>query len=293
MQSTLHVMAQTEVLNNTRRRLRDPAGRRWTDPEIYGALNDTLLTWYDRVIIPHIHAITGGWEAGTARYTLPAYIRGIIDPQQKRYTDAYLQAHFTTNAEDMWVDINNFEVMPDGSGGYVVQFPDYLDSGDGRIVWWAHNGNVPYVLPTVQTTLTASATSLIVSTTEELAEVGYIKIGGEWLHYAGRTPGASTVTLNNLLRGLFSTTAAEHTSGAAVAWGVGVDTMDLYQQLQYHMSAELHGLFLVDAAEQERAHHERMRLHYLDLSDRFWAAYTPARAPKLRFDRRTIGDIWG
>jgi hypothetical protein len=291
MQSELYVKAQTEIRDNTRRRLRDASGRRWTEPEIYGALNDCLMVWHDRVIIPHVYNLTDGWVQGTARYTLPPYIRGLIDPQQKRYTSDYLYVNYTNTTEDMWVDVNHFEIMPDGAGGHTVQFPDYLDNGDGRIIWWAHNGPVPLILPTVTTTIDADDTTLVVTTTESLPEAGYIKIGYEWIHYAGRAPGASSVTLSNLLRGLFSTTAEAHSNGADVAWGVGADSMELYQQMQHYMSAELHGLFLVDAAESERAHHERMRLHYLDLSDRFWRTYQPARAPKLRFDRRTIGDI--
>lgn len=287
----LYVRSQTEILADVRRRMRDPQAVRWTDPEIYGAMADAMLTWHDRVIIPHVYEIPSGWTSGTARYALPSYVRGLLDPQQKRFTSDWLQASFSTRTEDMWVDILNFEVMPDGDGGWVIQFPDYLDAGDGRIIYWTHNGPPPLALPTLDGAITSSATTATVETTESLPEVGYIKIGSEWLHYAGTAVSASSVTLSNLLRGLFGTTAASHSDGASVAWGVGADTMDLFQQLQHYIRAELHALFLTDAAETEQATHERMRLHYLDLSDRFWMTYQPARPPHLRFDRRGIGDV--
>lgn len=293
MESMLYVRDQASILTDIRRRMRDPGGRRWEDPEIYGAINEAMNMWHDRVIIPNVYTITDGWDSGTMRYTLPSYIRGMIDPQQKRYTYDYLNNSVSSTTEDAWVDILNFQVMPDGTGGFVVQFPDYLDSGDGRIIWWSHNGPVPVALPTINTTINSSATTLIVDTTEEIAETGYLKIGSEWLSYAGIAVAASTVTLSNLTRGLFNTTAASHNSAVEVAWGIAADTRDLFNQLYNYVQAELHGLFLTDGAEQEQAHHERMRLHYLDLADRFWTTYAPARAPKIRLDRRGVGDGYG
>lgn len=290
MQSTLYVKSQAEILSAVRRQLRDPSGVRWTDVEIYSALNDGLMTWDDRVIIPHVYDIPSGWSNGTARYTLPSYIREPIDPQQKRYTLDWLQSASYNQTDDMWVDVNNFEVMPAADGSWVVQFPDYLDSGDGRIIWWAHNGTVPLEPPTVNTTISADETTLIIDTEEDIPEVGYIRAGSEWMHYAGRSVG-STVTLSNLRRGLLSTSAAQHLSGVDVEFGIGANTQELYIQLRHYILSYLHGLYLNDATDQEQAHHERMRLHYLDLSNQFWRTYTPPRSPKLRFDRRTIGDV--
>lgn len=292
----LYLKAQTDLLSDVRRRMRDPAAKRWTDPEIYGAINDALLTWHDRVIIPHIYEMPDGWTNGTARYTLPAYITGIVDPQQKRFTTDWLRASYSASTEDMWVDILNFSITQGTQGDRVIEFPDYLDSGDGRVIWWMPNGPVARLVPELYDEITADATTAYIATelSDELPDSGYIKISTEWIHYAGITRYSLTnqvATLQNLTRGLNNTTATSHSTETLVAWGVGAETMDLYNQLYHYVQAQLHGLFLIDAAELERAHHERMRLHYLDLSDRFWMTYTPARAPKLRLDRRGVGDV--
>lgn len=286
-----YLRTQTELLADVRRRMRDPSGDRWPDAEVYMAINDCLLTWYNRVSVPHLYEIPGGWGVGQNEYALPAYIRGNIDPQQRRYASNWLHVSGISSEGDTWVDVQGFSVEPDGAGGQKLRLDFSPSAGDGRIIWWSHNGQVPLTAPALNASIDADDTSLVLSSVVDVADVGYIKIGSEWLHYSGAAYGSSTTTLSNLLRGLNETTAASHNSGASVAWGIGVHRADLFGQLFSHVASFLHGLYLTNAAESERAHHERLSLYNRQQADLFWRRYTPARKTKIRLGHGSVGTI--
>lgn len=282
---------QTELLQDMRRRMRDPDGARWPDYEVYTGINDCLLTWHNRVTIPHLYTVPGGWVAGTVEYTLPAYMRGHIDPQVKRYSSYYPNVSGIGLEAETWVDVQAFTIEPDGSGGQKLRFELAPSTDDGRIIWWSHNGPVPLTAPALNAQIDADDTSLVLSSAvTDIDQVGYIKIDSEWLHYAGVTYGASTTTLSNLLRGVNSTTAAIHNSSTSVYWGVGCHRSDLYGQLYNATRSFLHALFLTDAADAERTHHERQAMYYADVARGFWRSYVPNRKPKLRLGREAVGD---
>lgn len=286
-----YVRTQLELLAELRRRMRDPEGNRWTDEEIYTAINDALLTWHKRVSIPHLYTLSAGWVAGTASYALPSYIRGPIDPQQRRYSSNYPYS-LSGNEAPTWVDMPAFTVEPDGSGGQVLRLDFNPATDDARIIWWMYNGPVPLSVPALNATITSASTSLVLSTAvSEIDEAGYIKIDSEWIHYAGASIGSATTTLSNLLRAVNGTTAATHTSTTSVYWGVGSHRGDLYGQLYNHCRGFLHGLFLTDGAESEKTHHERQAMYYSDMATRFWRGYMPNRKTKLRLGREGVGTI--
>lgn len=287
-----YLRSQSQLLADVRARMRDAGKARWTDPEVYAGLNEGLLHWYRRVSIPHLYTIPGGWVSGTADYSLPAYIRGHIDPQQRRYSSHWLQVSGISSEADTWVDVQGFTVEPNGSGGQTLRLDFSPATDDGRVIWWAYNGQLPTTIPTLNAELSSSATSLtLASAVDDIDDAGYIRIGSEWLHYAGVTRGASTTTLSNLLRAVNNTTAATHSSGADVLWGVGAHRPDLYNQLYDYVRGYLHGLFLTNAAEAERAHHERLSLYYTQQADMYWRRYVPNRKTKLRLGREAVGNI--
>lgn len=284
--------AQNELLTDMRRRMRDPDGARWTNYEIYTGINDCLLSWYGRVSIPHLYTLPGGWASGQNEYALPSYIRGPIDPQQKRYSSRWLHGSGVSSDADTWVNIQGYSVEPNGTGGQTLRLDFSPNADDARIIWWQPNGQLPLSPPVLSATIDSDDTSLVLSTpVTDISDAGYIKINAEWLHYAGVTYGASTTTLNNLLRGLNETAAASHTNGAAVQWGVGVHRQDLYGQLYAHVQSFLHGLYLTDAAESERVHHERLSLYHRQLADAYWRTYTPARTPRIRLGHGSVGPL--
>lgn len=287
-----YLRSQTELLLEVRRRMRDPDGARWPDHEVYTGINDCLLTWHNRVTIPHLYTVPGGWVAGQVDYTLPSYIRGQLDPQQRRYSSNWLYASGLSSDADTWVDVQAFAVEPNGSGGQTLRLEFSPAPDSGRIIWWYHNGPVPITTPALNATITSSDTSLVLSTAvTDIADAGYIKIDSEWLYYAGVTYGASTTTLSNLLRAVNSTTAATHTSGTSVYWGVGCHRADLFGQMYTYVRGFLHGLFLTDGAESEKTHHERQAMFYGDQAKMFWRGYVPNRKPRMRLGREAVGDV--
>jgi len=258
----------------------------WTDSEIYMVLGDALMEWRDRVAIPHVYTVTGGWVTGQADYDLPSYINDDITPQQRRWT----WAESESERDNQWVNILDFTVSANSSGGRTLHLGRLPSTGEGRIFWWGRNGRLPLVVPTLASDITSSATSATLTTDEDVPEAGYIYIGGEWIGYAGVARGGSTVTLSNLSRGVYGTTAASHTSGDDVALGVAVHRDDLLVQLYNAARAGLHEMYITAAAESERAHHERMTMYYRDLAQQFWRGYVPNKPWNLKLDiNRTSG----
>lgn len=282
---------QSELLEQMRRRMRDPNGDRWTDAEIYAAYSDNLMQWYSRVAVPQVYTITGGWVTGQSDYALPSYITGDIQPQQKRHTDSYLYQFQVPSDQDQWVDVINFSVWPNTSGGLTLHWGRAPDAGDGRIIWWGRNGRLPLAVPTLSANITSSDTSATITTTEDVAESGYIKLNAEWIGYAGVTRASSTVTLSNLTRAMYGTTAAAHTAADDVEWGVAAHREDLFTQLYDATRADLHALYITAAAESERAHHERMAMYYGEKSMNFWRGYIPNKPTKLKLSRGASGDL--
>lgn len=284
-----YLRTQTELLSDVRARMRDPNGARWSNAEVYMVMNEALLSWASRVSIPHLYTLSDGWVDGHSDYYLPPYIRGSIDPQQRYYNGLYpVQEDFT----DTWTDIQAFTVEPNGSGGQTLRLDFVPRANEARIIWWMPNSQLPTTLPTLATSINADDDDLaLVGDIADIEDAGYIRIGTEWLHYAGVQREGTNTILNNLLRGLQSTTAVAHLSGATVAWGVGVHRTDLYGQLYDTVRGLLHGLFLTNAAESERAHHERMALYYEQRAKEYWRGYVPQRKPKMRLGRSGVGMV--
>jgi hypothetical protein len=69
---------------------------------------------------------------------------------------------------------------------------------------------------TLSGNITATDTTITLSSTADLANVGFIQIGSEVIGYSGVSTTAPLNQLQNCVRGVNGTTAAAHTSGAAI-----------------------------------------------------------------------------
>tara|TARA_R110000868_G_scaffold21307_3_gene88535 strand:- start:6489 stop:7355 length:867 start_codon:yes stop_codon:yes gene_type:complete len=283
--TTPTLRTRTQLIEGIEHRQRNRGNRRWSDGEIARALNDSLLTWSGRVSIPYVYTITAGWVAGTYEYALPSYIPGKMVPQRRVQTP-YVNSDGSTTTY-VWADVLGWGLEADGSGGQLLrtEFDEGLagTTNSARILYWAAPGQLPEedALPTLNANITSSETSLVLSAVYDVAAIGYVKIGSEWLQYAGVTDDGSNTTLSNLVRG----TAASHTQGDEIDFGVGVPDVRLFSQLQQQTIANLHALTLTDAPGQETEHHKWQMQWRQQMADAFWASWAP-RAPMMKLSRR-------
>lgn len=273
----LYLRSQNQILADVEALMRDTGNARWTDAEIYRALNLALQDWWGRVQIPMLYTGISSWTAGTYEYALPAYVREPMRAQMERTVSEY---------PSTWVDVPGFRVEPSSSGAYYLRFDTVPYSADARILFWANNSAVPTTVPTLTAEIDADDTSLTLTTTADVQDVGYVKIEGEWLQYAGMTTTATTVTLTNLVRAQNGTAAAIHALGTSVYWGVAVDDMRLFTQLINQIGSIMHRMFLTDGSEREHAHHERLMSYYDSRVQEFWMRYSPSYRPRMRLTRQ-------
>lgn len=272
----LYARTQEQIINALRGRVRDTPANRWTDTELYAAVNSTLDSWDNRVLIPHIYDVT--WVVNTREYTLPVYVKKPIDPQYQM-----------PGSEDTWLDFNAYQVRPNADGTLTLHLSFYPTPESGRVIWWAPNSRLPEESPALVLDIDADDTSLQVDDDVDVDENGYVRIGNEWIGYAGVTLADGSRTLTGLERGALGTTAASHVADDPVLWGIVVHRMDLYGQLERQVMVYLHEMFLTDGSAHETENHERIMNWHMQQSDRYWMKYTPARSPKMLLSANSIG----
>jgi len=185
------------------------------------------------------------------------------------------------------VDVPGWHVEPDGLGGQKIRLDTNPWPFAARIIYWAVNGPLPTALAALSADVTSTATSLSISSKPTIAPNGYVCIDQEWMEYSGYTVDSATqTTLLNLDRGLNGTTATTHTAATSVYWGLGVLREDLWTQLEQQAIANLHGLFLTNAAPQETQAHIFQVRYYEQLAEEFWKGYVPPSAPAYQLGRR-------
>lgn len=285
---------QSELLTLTRNDMRDPDGERWPSSEIIQAINSSIQAWGKKVIIPFLHTISGGFLQNTFDYTLPTYIKEPFDVQMKVVVNQFyngLPVYNSSGSVTTWQDMIAWESEPNGSGGQTLRLQFPPGAIEGRIIWWAQNGKLPATAPVLDATITDSSSSLTLTSNPSIGPAGFIKIGEEWMSYAGRTVGATKTTLLNLGRGINDTTAAGHNSGVSVYWGVAAHRQDLFDQLRNQTIYRLHALFLTNASPQETEQHVFQARFYKQLADEFWRGYTGPRSPKMLLTLQGIGPM--
>ena len=260
--------------------LRDTNNDRWSDAEIYRAVNRALSTWDTRVLIPFVYAFT--FATNEKEYSLPEYVQ---EP---------LEVQWQVSGEDFWRDLGIFDVHTATAAAKVLRLAYYPYSASGRVVYWVANGPVPTTIPTLNAAISSTtATTCTMTAVPVIGQNGYVKINAEWMAYHGPTQTETVTTLNNLERGLFGTTAATHLSGATVNWGIVTHRTDLFEQLQAQAIAHLHSLFLTNASAHEVETHQFNLRWQQQQADEYWRRYTPMRQPKMRLTRDGIGSLPG
>lgn len=276
--------SQSEIQSELEGFVDDTSNERWTDAQYVRAMNMALSTWQGRVMVPYLYSLANGWIIDTYEFALPDYIDGPVDPQILRTLDWYDNITVTADLST-WVDMEGYSLEVNGTGGQTLRlhWPPY--ASDGRIKWWGFNGPVPAVTPVTSAELSASATSLTLTTKPTVGRSGYIKIDAEWMQYAGVTEAATTLTLTNLVRGVQGTTAAVHTIGASVGWGVAMDRGELLNQLYDQCRGYLWEMKLQNPGSAQADHIAGLARFYGDRSNMFWKRYVAQRPPKFRLQR--------
>lgn len=272
---------QSELKTELEVRLRDPDNERWSEPEIYAAINSALMEWAPRVKIPFLYTITGGWAANEREYDLPYYVSRPIDPQFKT----------TYGSHDFWSAVPAYTLHA-RDGGILAIVLGYLPSAsDGRVIFWAPNSPTPTTISSQSGSIDSDDTSITVVTTALVGMNGYIKVEDEWIQYSGAVRSGSNTVLSNLVRGCMGTTATSH-SAATVEWGVVVHRPDLYEQMMHHCLVFLHSLFNQNASNTKKDLHQWNMRWESPMAKDFWKTYTPWRSPKMRVARLPTADVY-
>lgn len=223
---------QDDVLDLVRARLGDERDERWTKRAKYRALNYALRELPVRYL-PSYYTLS--FTTGEASATLPSYVDGPVEPQYKASTG-------TT-----WKEIAHWRVDDDldGARTLVLAFAP-TSSEDVRVKFYSQPGVLPEVndICTLNADITSSATSLVLSSSPVVGEVGFVQIGGEWIGYVGGSSDASNLTLSNLDRGLYSTSAAAHSADDYVYFGIPILSTDVLNYIVLAAGVWLHSTFI-------------------------------------------------
>jgi hypothetical protein len=259
--------AQDKIKSDITALMRNTGGR-WTDAEIYLALNLSTSLW-SNVHIPLVYSMPNGWSASVFSYTLPDYVNPPLVPQARVAS---------TTGETRWFDLKAYQWEPEHTLRFIMGPP----TGEGRVLYYVRNGPVPTATTSLAVLMSSDADYLILSTEPEIGNVGWVKIENEYIHYAGLDRDDSDrLKLVNLTRGVNNTEAANHDGSTPVYFCVAVDDDRLWMQLYDQMRVFLHEMFLTDASPRERDHHERQVSFYQQRAERFWENYVPAYAPQM------------
>jgi hypothetical protein len=287
---SVYLRTTADLEEDLAQRMNDWPDDTWTTSQKLQGLNASLNLWVPRVRVPFLYTISGGFVSGTYIYDLPDYIEGPIDVQFKALTGYYIGSQ--SSDDRRWEYVNAFDVDVSSDGGRELRLHYDVFNTDARIFWWGFNGPIPRTSshPVTDGGVTIGATSLDIASQPVIGQAGYVKVDNEWMSYAGYDENTDgTLTLENLGRGQFNTTAAAHGSGDTVNWGIAAPRRDLYEQLMYEAAAYLHMLKLNDASQQERSHHTDQMLTYKQMADEFWNRYYSQRPARFRLSRRAIG----
>ena len=286
----LHVRSQYAIRTDILTMLDDTSNARWTDAQVYTAINQALSMWGGRVLIPHLYQPTDyAWDSGTFEYTLPSYIdEKYITPQMKRVIP-YNGYPLVTDGTETWVDVPGFTVEPTTSNGRILRFESMPFAVDARILYWSDPNQIPTTAPTLSATISDGT-----ATTFTLTGANYQVPGFGWYQCENEIMGASfasrttTTVLDSATRGQFSTYATSHTSGTAVYFCIAAPDERLFVQLYDQAMAILHRMRFGLAAPEERSVHGQMIQLYQSMADKFWRTWTPNRPIKSKLNRRAL-----
>jgi len=186
--------------------------------------------------------------------------------------------------------VRRFEGFPNTAGGQTLHIRDSLtdlgSSSDARIIFRARNSPAPVTDPTLSSQCLLTATTAVLGAAVDVGDVGWVKMEAEWIQYAGVTRAASSTTLNNLVRGLWGTTAATHAATTTtVYWGISAPKIELFPQLYDQVMSYMHEMFITDGSPKEQETHERMMLFYEERVSRYWRRHVPRATQMVLAER--------
>lgn len=291
---TLQLRSQSDLLTDIRADVEDASKKRWTsDTDVYRAINTAIESWSDRVLLPRLYALPGGFSAGVYEYAIPDYVGHNFVPQIEVSALTYLGYPVQITDSLTRDELAGWSVEPTVDGTRILRTQSTPHTDSGWLLWYAPNGPVPTTttLPVLGAECAGTATTATISTAlaDSVPDVGWVKMGGEWVSYAGLTRGATTTTLLNLVRGLYNTVAATHAATTTtVYWGVGVDDSRLWDNLRKRAIAELHLMLLHRGTTDDRQNHEKLYLTLTQQADQFWrrSGYVSGRKPRFKLASR-------
>jgi hypothetical protein len=281
------VQLRTDILTL----LDDTSNARWTDAQVYTAINQALSMWGGRVLVPHLYQPTDySWDNNTYEYTLPAWLDGrYITPQMRRVIP-YNGYPLTSDGTETWVDIPGFSIEPTTGEGRKLRFQSMPFDVDARILYWTQQPQVFTTLPTFTSNFTSAATtaSFSANATNQYPSAAYFKTEDEFFFGTYSTRAAGNITYTVAARGLFSAFTDTANSGTSVQMAVVVPDERLFVQLMDSAMAILHRMRFGLASPEERSVHGQMIQLYQAQADKFWRSWTPNRPIKMRLDRRAL-----
>lgn len=291
---TLQLRSQLDLLTDIRADVEDAGKKRWaSDTDVYRAINTAIESWSDRVLLPRLYALPGGFSAGVYEYAIPDYVGHNFVPQIEVAALTYLGYPVATTDSMTRDELAGWSVEPTVDGTRILRAQSNLHTDSGWLLWYAPNGPVPTTTtsPVLGAECLSTATTATISTVlaDSVPDVGWVKMEKEWVSYAGLTRGATTTTLLNLVRGLYNTAAATHAvTTTAVYWGVGVDDSRLWDNLRKRAIAELHLMLLHRGTTDDRQNHEKLYLTLTQQADQFWrrSGYVSGRKPRFKLASR-------
>lgn len=286
----LFARSQLQLRTDILTLLDDTSNARWTDAQVYTAINQALAMWGGRVLVPHLYQPASyAWSNDTYEYALPAWMdEKYIQPQMKRKipTDAHTVPYNT----ETWVDVPGWNVEPTETEGRKLRFTTIPFAVDARIIYWSQQPQVFTTIPTFSSNfLSASTTaSFTANATNSYPGIAYFKTEDEFFLGTFSTRIAGYITYNVVTRGMFNTFTDTANSGTSVYVAVVVPEERLFVQLMDQAMAILHRMRFALAAPEERDVHSQMVQLYQSQADKFWRSWTPNRPIKARLDRRAL-----
>lgn len=289
----LYLRTQADLLSDIENSLIDTTNARWSNNQIYRAINVALESIAGRVQLPRLYTISGGFTTGTYEYTIPAYVGDNFVPMVQVTDTPLLSSVSSTN----WVRIPFWDVEPSATGTRTMRLSASPYTAAARLIWYAPNGPVPYedggnALPKLAATMTTSTATILLDGLElDIYPAGWVKIDNEWMSYTGVTHSATATTLSGVLRAQYNTTAATHDgtgTPATVYFGVAVDDTRLWRVIRDLTLLELHLLQLHRGTNEDRGNHERIMGFLETRCNNFWrtSGYIPERNPAIKPDIR-------
>lgn len=289
----IHLKTQLDIRKDIEQgTLRDTSagsGKKWSTREILLAINYGIREISGRVLVPHV------WEPGTQfgvssyTYELPSYVTKYARPQYLPSVWDYSPTG--VNPTGGWVDMDEW-VMEESTTGNAIRLSCIPRHTEWRIIYWAPVEELPLDAVTLGDDLDAGGSSMTITTTEadRVPPTGYVKINAEWIRYASKASGASSVTLSRLRRGENWTTDSAHTSGDTVYFGVPATDPVVYDVIQNYAISRLYEISSVTTTTEEEYHRrERARRLSLQRADEKLASLRPSWQPRLRVNYKTGG----